>query len=258
MEHKKADVCESEGDFDATFSTLSLVNSPDMDAFIKAVLIMDDKPAQNLRGELNHAIAKHLDTDEKFRKKFIDNKYEDFNLGYIKEIYKKLINAKTDLYKGKIKESLIAILESCESLTKFNGVMRDYAIGAQDLSYNNLTPGVAIIDFMNKCCPKDNKTYIKHLINVHKYIYKIYELHDQGREDAIVDKCFVTPIYTNSRYMSCLVIDFCTEYYDKNVRIDINISELNEETGRKTLEHPCTDLVLTFSDYLYYLGDGIR
>ena len=214
--------------FDEAFSTLSLVNASDMDVFMKAIMLMDEKEAQSLRGELNHVLCKHLDSNAKLRQGIIDNKYENFDIDYVEEIYFRIGNAKMAAYKRSIKKSLIEIIDFCKTFDEFIQIMQAYAKGAQKLLSDNITPGTSTIDFMNKCCRR-SKASIKPLINIHSTIYKIYSMgRANASRDDIVDSCHIGPGYNINSELVSIGIDFYTEFATSNVSIKIELSELNQ------------------------------
>ena len=96
--------------FDEAFSTLDLVNAPDMDVFIKAIMLMDEKEAECLRGELNHVLCKYIDGDEKLKQQLIKNDYADFNPEYIVRECLKVQEKKLELLCNRVLQNIKSIL----------------------------------------------------------------------------------------------------------------------------------------------------
>ena len=228
--------CDPLGEsLDEAFSTLSLVNAPDMDVFMKAIMLMDEKEAQSLRGELNHVMCKHLDSDAKLRQKIIDNKYENFNIRYIKEMYSKIGNAKVEVYRDSMKKSIIAIIDLCETPDQFIRIMTDYVENAPSILSDNLTPGIATIDFMNKCC-KYSKESIKHLINIHSSIYQIYCMKRCGAtRDRLVDSCRLSAMRHLDSRLTGIAVSLYEEFSNNYLRIEILLSEMKHEMSQQLI-----------------------
>lgn len=87
-------------ELDEAFNTLDLVNSPDMDAFMKAIMFMKKKPAQNLRGELNNLGNCILDAC------YITTECDNINLHFHTAFFNKTIVI--DVHPNELKDSLAA------------------------------------------------------------------------------------------------------------------------------------------------------
>ena len=123
MEEKCDPLSES---FDAAFSTLDLVNAPDMDVFMKAIMLMDEKEAQCLRGELNHVLCKHLDSNEKLKQKLIENDYSKFNAKYLVESSIKLRENKMKVAGDRILQIICSILKRVPDISYVTTTFYNY------------------------------------------------------------------------------------------------------------------------------------
>lgn len=195
-------------DFDSAFDTLDLVNSLDMDAYMQVIMLMDKKSAQCLRGELNHVAGKYLDSDEKLRQKFIEKKYEDFEIGYIEDIYFKVLNAKIDSHRNIMKENIIKIIDTCVTFVQFRELIENYADVVSNLDNNELSI---------------ENTYGEYLSNMHASYYQIYKLcrlHNCG--NCILDSI---TIMTND---ADIELHFSTISFNKTIIINIQFSQLKD------------------------------
>jgi hypothetical protein len=77
-------------ELDEAFSTLDLVNTNDIDVFLKVIMSVDEKMAQNIRGELNHVVAKYIDSDPNLKRNLKNNYYSNFNINYLSKNYHKV------------------------------------------------------------------------------------------------------------------------------------------------------------------------
>lgn len=213
-------------ELDSTFSTLALVNAPDMDAFMKAIMLMDEKDAECLRGELNHVIVKYLDADEKFRQRFIENNYENFDTRYVREIHAKIIKATISSYENTIKKNLIEMISLLKDFTVFLNVWDHYVLRAPHLTTHIITADYALIDFKNICCK--NKATVDHLVSIHNSINEIYSIWGVVDKTGIkTDQYGVDPIWEGYAIIKAIGFTFYVERFDRRIRIRINLHELD-------------------------------
>ena len=227
-------------ELDEAFSTLSLVNSPDIDAFMKAIMFMKKKPAQNLRGELNHLIGKYLDEDKELRQKFIKNKYEEFDFSYIEDIYYKVLNAKIDVHRKEMKMNIIKILDTCETFVQFEKIMKNYADRAQELDNNDLSNIDAYSNFIASCC--NHEASINYLADLHSsihQIYKLWKLNNLG--NCIIDTCYISVEHDLSGSTACVDLHFHTVFFNKTIFINVLVSELKEDMAAEIMAQFCFD-----------------
>jgi hypothetical protein len=96
-----------EKELNAAFETLDLINCTDIDAFLKVLLLVDEKTSQNIRGELNHMMLKHIESDTDLKHKLIKNNYIDLNYARFTSMTKKIKDGQIDHYRSNIKKVII-------------------------------------------------------------------------------------------------------------------------------------------------------
>jgi hypothetical protein len=89
------------------FDLLKLINHTDIDAFLKVLLLVDEKTANNIRGEFSHAVIKHIEADHELKEKFIANNHAELNYNRLINITKNIKNAKIEHYKNNIKKVIL-------------------------------------------------------------------------------------------------------------------------------------------------------
>lgn len=126
-------------DLDEAFDTLSLVNEPDMDVYLKVIMSVDEKTAQNIRGELNHMMIKYIDADPILKGKLALNSYDKYNPDYLTKTYRKLQDMRLTTFVGNIRNSIMNIMSKSNTMSAAFQILFQYLYGLDGLDNYQLT-----------------------------------------------------------------------------------------------------------------------
>ena len=191
-----ADHSNALDELDKAFSTLDLVNATDMDVFMKAIMMMDEKSAQRLRGELNHVLVKHIDTDKALKKKLTDNFCGSYDISYISEIYHKMRKVKIFDHQSRIEHIVLNIIKTSNSIEQVHKMMRHYVDGLAYIHEPELTEEPSDInDRFYSECVMDIK-YHKEIAYMHNCLLQILKLiaYDYKPSTSMIDSFGVRAI----------------------------------------------------------------
>jgi hypothetical protein len=113
-------------ELDEAFGTLALVNANDIDVFLKVIMSVDEKTAQNIRGEINHLMAKYIDADPDLKGKLIKNDYAQLNTQYLQSAHWKVLKGKFNALRDIISNSISNIIKNSYSFSNALGIINHY------------------------------------------------------------------------------------------------------------------------------------
>ena len=165
-------------ELDAEFSTLSLVNATDMDAFLKVIMSVDEKTAQNIRGDINHLMVKYIDADPVLKEKLIKNDYCQFDLGYLQPVYTKVRVVQLNAFYNNICNSIRHIVKTSYSISNAFDIIGSYVYRLRDLKDFQLTDN-AFLTACSKYCHFDDDIKCKSVLLLNpKYTYQFRPVDD--------------------------------------------------------------------------------
>ena len=158
---------------DEAFSTLDLVNSSDVDVYLKVLMSVDEKTAQNIRGELNHLVAKYIDADPVLKEKLTRNCYDEYNQSYLRTTCRKIWNSQLDTYVKNVSISIVNIIENTDFIGQVFNVIGAYIYGLINLN-NFLLPenGLDEVNAFTRSCSA-LPHFDKDTVIIHRNICKI-------------------------------------------------------------------------------------
>ena len=233
-------------DFDEAFGTLSLVNATDMDVYLKVIMSVDEKVAQNIRGELNHVVTKYIDNDPELKEKLKKNYYFNYNADYIIDHYHKL--KKQQMEHGEriigyvVKKIMELSNETNDGLCVFD-IIKHYVKGVATIKSKHLSSTDADT-FLNKCC-LDLK-YSKHIATIHNALTKMFKTLEMifDSDSPMISHIFVDPVENNySRHaLNGFTITFGSEielgkYYNGDIVIDTSIINFSDNEIVELVEY---------------------
>ena len=229
IDEKDNSNCDNELDnLDKAFSTISLVNATDMDVYLKAIMLMDEKTAQNLRGKLNHVAAEFIDADPALKKLIEKNNYLNFNIKYLSENYYKTRDAQIQLNKTKLKYHILELINLTGSFSNTFRILNKYVKGLKNVSENNLTIEYSAINgkFVKECCEDG---YKKIITNIHFRLYRLFTLldHTYDSKSLMISRINTYPVLNHvTKALKSITIFFIRE--DKRVSLNINMRKLTD------------------------------
>jgi hypothetical protein len=118
------------------FELLKLINCTNIDAFLKVLLLVDEKTSNNIRGELNHMMLKHIESDPKLREKLMVSDIAELNYGRLHTMTKNIKKEKIAYYKTNIKKVILDEL----NISGFRRLMSIINLYFRDIElYDNTT-----------------------------------------------------------------------------------------------------------------------
>ena len=165
-------------DFDEAFSTLDLVNATDMDAFLKVLISVDEKVAQNIRGELNHVVAKYIDTDPELKKKLQENKLHKFSIKYLQDSFYLLRKNHLKLLNDNLFNTAMSMITNSGSILLVFKHLDIYALGIRKVLNSHLIETDEKIKekFIRNCTI--NETFLKEIQDIHMCVVRITNIID--------------------------------------------------------------------------------
>lgn len=229
-----------ERDFNEAFSTLELVNAPDLDVYLKVLMSVDEKTAQCLRSRLNHVAAEFIDADSALKVLISKNKYIDFDIRYLSENYHKVRNIHSKELKKVAVTCIVELINSTNSIFHTFRLISKYVSGSQNISENHLTEKYSDTNakFVLACCEKD---YSQIIVNLHCKLYKIFTLLDHSYDSNSLmitrfelDTCY---IYKTKVLKSIKII-----FYSETQKVVLSISM------RKLTDSQIKQLIMYFDE----------
>lgn len=246
-------------ELDAVFSTLDLVNSSDIDVYLKVIMSVDEKTAQNIRGELNHLVAKYIDADPVLKEKLIRNCYDEYNQSYLRTTCKKIHNSQLDTYIKNVSISIINIIENSDLIDQVFNIIGTYIYGLINVK-NFLLPENEsdVIDaFIRSCSALSH--FDKDMVRIHTNICKIMLLLNPGydHKSAPVTSLSYKFVTINNSILIGVCFKFTNEVPPiRNIPILIHFKDLSTVAIERfiTFYNKETEVKVKLEDTLDYIA----